>query len=175
MIMEKVNAKDEDRKVVKPSREAAMEAEKNKKGNEGIYCGAAIELKDGTIITGKNSPLMHASSSLILNTTKHLAELPDNMDLLPKSIIDSLAFLKKEVLRGKMVSLDLEETLIVLGITAISNPAAQLAVEKLNELRDCEVHLTHIPTLGDEVGLRKLHVNLTCDPEFSTKSLFLRE
>ena len=175
MIMNKVNAKEEDRKVVKPSRNAAMEAEQQKKGNEGIYCGAAIELKDGTIITGKNSPLMHASSSLILNATKHLAELPDNMDLLPKSIIDSLAHLKKEVLRGKMVSLDLEETLIVLGITAISNPAAQLAVEKLNELRDCEVHLTHIPTPGDEAGLRKLHVNLTCDPEFSTKSLFLRE
>ena len=175
MIMDKVKAKEEDRKVVKPSRNAAFEAEKQKKGNEGIYCGAAIELRDGTIITGKNSPLMHASSSLILNATKHLAMLPDNMDLLPKSIIDSLAHLKKEVLRGKMVSLDLEETLIVLGITAISNPAAQLAVEKLNELRDCEVHLTHIPTPGDEAGLRKLHVNLTCEPEFSTKSVFLRE
>ncbi len=81
--------------------------------------------------------------------------------------------MKKEVLTGKMISLDLEETLIMLGISAISNPAAQVAVEKLSELRNCEVHLTHIPTQGDEAGLRKLHVNLTCDPEFSTKSLFL--
>jgi len=174
-IMEKVNAKVEDRVVVKPAREAAGDARNNGKGNEGIYCGAAIELKDGTIITGKNSPLMHASSSLILNATKHLANLPGSMHLLPKSIIDSLTWLKKEVLMGKMISLDLEETLIVLGISAISNPAAQMAVEALKSLRGCEVHLTHIPTPGDEAGLRKLHVNLTCDPEFSTKSLFLRE
>ena len=175
LIMEKVNAKVEDRTVVKSARDAAMEAREGGKGNEGIYCGAAIELRDGTIITGENSPLMHAASSLILNATKHLAILPNNMHLLPKSSIDSLTFLKKEVLEGKMISLDLEETLIVLGISAISNPAAQLAVEKLRELRNCEVHLTHIPTPGDEAGLRKLHVNLTCDPEFSTKSLFLRE
>ncbi|KPL13918.1 MAG: hypothetical protein AMS23_04075 [Bacteroides sp. SM1_62] len=175
LIMEKVNAKVEDRAVVKPSRDAAISAREEGKGNEGIYCGAAIELRDGTIITGKNSSLMHAASSLILNATKHLAKLPDDMHLLPKSSIDSLTFLKKEVLTGKMISLDLEETLIVLGISAISNPAAQLAVEKLKELRNCEVHLTHIPTPGDEAGLRKLHVNLTCDPEFSTKSLFLRE
>jgi uncharacterized protein (UPF0371 family) len=173
-IMEKVNAKMEDRVVVRPAREAATDARDKGKGNQGVYCGAAIELRDGTIITGKNSPLMHASSSLILNATKHLAKLPEGMDLLPKSIIDSLTWLKKDVLMGKMVSLDLEETLIVLGISALSNPAAQLAVEALKELRGCEVHLTHIPTPGDEAGLRKLHVNLTCDPEFSTKSLFLR-
>ncbi len=175
LIMEKVNAKVEDRRVVKPSRDAAVKANEEGKGNEGIFCGAAIELKDGTIITGKNSPLMHAASSLILNATKYLANLPEDMHLLPKNSIDSLTFLKKEVLTGKMISLDTEETLIVLGISAISNPAAQLAVEKLKELRNCEVHLTHIPTPGDEAGLRKLHVNLTCDPEFSTKSLFLRE
>lgn len=175
MIMEMVNAKVDDRKVVEPAIKAAKEAEKQGKGNEGIFSGAAIELKDGTIITGKNSPLMHAASSLILNATKHLAELPDSMDLLPKNIIDSIAFLKKEILNGRMVSLDLEETMIALGISAISNPAAQMAVQKLKELKNCEVHLTHIPTTGDEAGLRKLHMNLTCDPAFSTKSLFLRE
>jgi uncharacterized protein (UPF0371 family) len=175
MIMEKVGAGEEDRSVVKPSRTAAAEAEQKGKGSDGIYCGAAIELRDGTIITGKNSPLMHASSALIMNAVKHLAELPDNMDLLPKNIIDSLGRLKKDILHGKMVSLDLEETLIALGITASSNPAAELALQKLDELQGCEVHLSHIPTPGDEAGLRKLSVNLTCDPEFSTKSLFLRE
>lgn len=175
LIMEKVNASVKDRKVVSPSRQAAKDARKGKKGNIGIYCGAAIELRDGTIITGKNSSLMHSASSLILNATKHLAGLPDDMHLLPKNIIDSVTFLKKEVLYGKMISLDLEETLIMLGISAISNPAAQIAIEKLSELRNCEVHLSHIPTPGDEAGLRKLHINLTCDPEFSSKSLFLGE
>jgi uncharacterized protein (UPF0371 family) len=95
------------------------------------------------------------------------------MHLLPKNITDSLTHLKKEVLNGKMTSLDLEETLIALSISAISNPAAQMAVENLKKLRGCEVHLTHIPTPGDEAGLRKLGVNLTSDPEFSTKSLFI--
>jgi uncharacterized protein (UPF0371 family) len=125
------------------------------------------------VITGKNSPLMHAASSLILNAEKHLAGLPDNLYLLPKNIIDSVAYLKKDILNGKMVSLDVEETLIVPGISALSKPVAQMALKNLKPLRGCEVHLTHIPTKGDEAGLRKLKVNITCDPEFSSKSLFI--
>ena len=87
--------------------------------------------------------------------------------------MDSLNYLKKDVLRGKGVSLDTEETLIALSISAISNPAAQMALEMMKEMEDCEVHLTHIPTPGDEAGLRKLGVHLTCDPNFSSKNLFL--
>jgi uncharacterized protein (UPF0371 family) len=172
-IMNKASATVEDRKVVKLSREAAKKAEENGKGNDGIYCGAAIELHDGTIITGKNSTLLHSSSSLILNAAKHLAGLPDNLHLIPKNIIDSVTYLKKDILEGKMVSLDVEETLIILGICALSNPAAQMALENLSQLRNCEVHLTHIPTPGDEAGFRKLKVNVTCDPEYSSKSLFM--
>jgi len=172
-VMDKAGAKIEDRKVVLPAREAANEAEKSGKGNDGIFCGASIQLNDGTLITGKNSPLMHAASSLILNATKHLADIPENMHILPENIIDSVAHLKKDILNGKMLSLDVDEILIVLGISAISNPAAQMALEKLKLLHDCEVHLSHIPTPGDEAGLRKLHVNLTCDPEYSSKSLFI--
>lgn len=120
-----------------------------------------------------HSPLLHSSSSLILNATKHLAGLPENMYLLPKSIIDSVTHLKKDILNGKMVSLDVDETLIVLAISALSNPAAQMAMENLKGLSGCEVHTTHIPTPGDEAGFRKLKVNLTCDPEFSSKNLFI--
>ena len=61
---------------------AASEARRRGKGNEGIFCGAAIELPDGTIVTGKNSPLMHAASSLVLNAVKHLAGIPDTIHLL---------------------------------------------------------------------------------------------
>lgn len=172
-IMQTIGARVEDRKVVVPARQAAREAEERGKGNAGIFSGASIELHDGTIITGKNSTLMNASSSLILNTTKYLSGLPDKMYLLPENIIDSVTYLKKDILNGKMVSLDLDETLIVLGISALSNPAAKIAVENLKWLRDCEVHLTHIPTPGDEAGWRKLKVNLTCDPEYSSKSLFI--
>lgn len=172
-IMSKVGAKVEDRAVVLPARTAAKEAEETGKGNAGIYCGASIQLHDGTIIVGKNSALMHAASSMILNATKHLAGLPDALQLIPESIIDSVTFLKKDILNSKMVSLDLDETLIALSISALSNPAAKMAMEKLTLLRDCEVHLTHIPSPGDEAGLRKLEVNATSEPEFAGKNLFV--
>ena len=172
LLLEDLDAKPEDRIVVKHARQAALEAEENGKGNEGIFCGAAIELPNGTIIRGKNSPLMHAASALVLNTVKHLANIPDTIHLLPPNIMESVSHFKKDVLRGKMVSLDLEETLIALSISAIMNPVAQMAVEKLKELSGCEVHMTHMPTPGDEAGLRKLGVNLTSDPDFSTKRLF---
>ena len=174
-IMEKVGAREDDRKVVLPARKAAEEAEAEGKGYGGIYCGAAIELHDGTIITGKNSHLLHASAGMILNATKYLAGLPDNMVLLPESIIDSVTHLKKDILNGKKVSLDVEETLIALAISATTNPAAKMALEKLTELHGCEMHSTHIPTAGDEAGFRKLKVNLTCDPVFSSKRLFVSE
>ncbi|MHC4088159.1 MAG: DUF1846 domain-containing protein [Planctomycetota bacterium] len=173
LIMENVGAKVEDRPMVLPAREAAKKAQEHGKGNEGIFCGAAIELRGGTIITGENSPFMHAASSLVINATKHLAGLPPKMHLLPQNITDSVRYLKKEIMNGKMISLDLEETLIALSISGISNPAAQMAVEHLKELKGCEVHITHIPTTGDEAGLRKLGVNLTSDPDFSSKSLFI--
>ena len=109
----------------------------------------------------------------MLNAIKKLAHLPDEIHLLPPAIIESLTHFKKEVLRGKMLSLDLEETLIALVISAATNPAAAAALDKLKELRGCEVHLTHIPTPGDDAGLRKLGVNLTTDPDFVTSQLFV--
>ncbi|HUU28809.1 MAG TPA: DUF1846 domain-containing protein [archaeon] len=173
LLMEDLNVKIDDRKVVMPARKAALDTQKKGKGNKGIFCGAAIELKDGTIITGGNSLLMHAASSLILNATKHLAKIPKDIDLLPLRIIESLNQFKKDILKGKMASLDLGETLIVLSISAATNPVAQIAVEKLKELNGCEVHMTHIPTPGDAAGLRKIGVNLTSDPDFYTNNLFI--
>lgn len=170
--MEELDIKQEDRKVVKPARQAAQEAPKTKKGNDGIFCGAAIELKNGVIITGKNSPLMHAASALILNAIKKLAEIPDKIHLLSPAIIESIGNLKKNTLSAKAVSLDLDEALIALSISAATNPTAQIAMEKLKELEGCEIHMTHIPPPGDEAGLRRLGVNLTSEPQFSTKTLF---
>ncbi len=167
------NLKVEDRRVVKPARDAATNAMERDKGNEGIYCGAAIELKDGTIITGSNSPLMHAASSSVINAIKHLAGIPEKIKLLPANITDSIRKLKTEILDERNVSLDLEEALIALSISSTTNPAAELALEKLKELRECEIHMTHIPTPGDEAGLRRMGVNLTSDPNFSTNNLFI--
>jgi uncharacterized protein (UPF0371 family) len=85
----------------------------------------------------------------------------------------SIAGLKKDIFRMKSVSLDLEETLIALGMSAATNPAAAATMRRLAELRGCEFHTTHIPSPGDEVGLRRLGVLVTSDPTFASRSLFL--
>jgi uncharacterized protein (UPF0371 family) len=173
LLMDDLGLKPEDRPVVEPARRAAAEGQDSGKGNEGIFCGTAIQLPDGTIIAGKNSPQMHAASSLVLNAVKRLAGIPDQIHLLSPAIIESIANLDRNILKERTVSLDLEETLIALAVSAMTNPTAQMAMEHLKKLQGCEVHSTHIPTPGDEEGLRKLGVNLTSDPNFSSHSLFV--
>ena len=171
LLMEELGLAPEDRGVVKPARSAAQEAREKGKGNEGIYCGAAIELADGSIVTGKNSPLLHAAPSLVLNAVKHMAGIPDRIHLLSPQVIDSIGRFKTSVLGSRTVSLDLEETLIALCISAGTNPTALAAMEKLTELKNCEMHMTHMPTPGDDAGLRKLGINCTTESSFSTKNL----
>jgi uncharacterized protein (UPF0371 family) len=115
---------------------------------------------------------MHAASSLVLKAIKKLAGIPKKIPLLSRNIIESIGTMKKDVLHAKSISLDLEEILISLSISAATNPTVQMALSKLTELRDCEVHMTHIPTPGDEAGLKRLGVNLTSHPNFSSKNLF---
>lgn len=81
--------------------------------------------------------------------------------------------MKKDIKDGKSISLNLEEALIAVGASAPFNSAVQLAIEQLENLRGCDMHSTHIPTPGDEAGLRTLGVNLTSDPFFSTDNLYL--
>ncbi len=170
-LMKALGLNAEDRRTVEPARQAARDAQATGKGHDGIYCGAAIELKDGAIITGKNSPIMHAASSLVLNAVKHLAGVPDAIHLLAPAITEAIGKLRIGVLRQTSVSLDVEETLIALGISAATSHVAQLCVDKLKELEGCDVHMTHISTPGDAAGLRRLGVNVTTDPTFAAKGL----
>jgi uncharacterized protein (UPF0371 family) len=172
LLMEELKASPLSRSVVQPARDSAAAALEAKKGHEGVYCGAAMELPDGTLVTGKNSPLMHATSALVLNAIKRLSGLPDHLHLLSPQVIESVARLKETMAGSRSASLDLDEALIALSISATTNPTAELALEKLPALQACEVHLTHIPTPGDEVGLRRLGVHLTSDARFSSRDLF---
>jgi uncharacterized protein (UPF0371 family) len=173
LLMNNLDLQPEDRKVVEPARQAAARAQEQGKGNDGIFCGAAIELHDGSVVTGHNSPLMHAAAGLVLNATKRLADIPDDQHLLTASVTGPLGHLKTEVLGAKRVSLDLDEALIAMAVSSASNPTAKAAVGQLQELRGCEVHITHMPSPGDEAGLRQLGVNVTSDPDFATKNLFV--
>jgi len=173
LLMEELGVKLTDRVVLEPARKAATDAEAKGKGNEGIFCGAAIQLNDGQIILGKNSKLMHAASSLILNAAKVLAHIPDEILLLSPHIINQITKLKEGVLNAESESLDLEECLIALAISAATNHTAEIAMQKLGELKGCQMHMTHMPTPGDEVGLKRLGVNLTTDGKFSSRNLFV--
>ncbi len=161
-----------DRAVVLPAREAATDGQNRGKGHNKIFCGAAIALYDGTIITGTNSSLMNAPSAVILNAIKHLAHIPKKIHLLSPNILESIGDLKKSLQDSSSVSLNLDETLITLSISAITNPTAQEALSQLKQLKNCEIHLTHMPTPGDDAGLRRLGVHLTSDPVFGGKNLF---
>jgi len=173
LILKEVGAEPEARPVVLPARDAAQRAQEKEKGSDGVFCGAALQLADGRMVSGCNSPLMHAASSMLLNALKLLAGLPDEMHLLSPGVIESVRHLKQDMLNGKSPSLNLEETLIALSVSAAGNPSAQMAMEKLPELRGCEVHLSHIPSPGDEAGLRRLGVNATSDADFAGHNLFL--
>jgi uncharacterized protein (UPF0371 family) len=172
LIIQDLGIKPEDRKVVLPARRAAEEGKAEGKGHAGIYCGACLELRDGRLVTGKNSELLHAASSLVLNAVKTLADIPERIPLISVNILESIRQMNNNILNREKVSLDLDEALIALAISAATNPTAQMAVEKLKELRNCDAHITHIPTPGDEAGLRRLGVNLTSDPYFSSDRVF---
>lgn len=173
LLMNELGVQAEDRPVVSPARKAAEQAQIKNKGHDGVYCGAAIALGDGTIITGCNSPLMHAATSAVLNAIKHLAGIPDRIHLISPSIIEAIGEMKRSMRDNMNVSLDLEEALIAVGASAPLNNAAKIALEQLRGLRGCDMHLTHIPTPGDEAGLRALGINLTSDPCFSSSSLYI--
>lgn len=172
LLLEEIGALPVARRVVEPARAAARRTDGNNRGDDGICCGAAIQLPDGTVVSGRNSPLLHAASSMLLNAIKQLSGIPDKLHLLAPNIISSISKLKGDMLREKHLSLNVDETLIALSISATANPAAQLAMDQLPNLRGCEVHLTHIPPPGDEVGLKKIGLNATSDPHFPSKALY---
>lgn len=173
LLMNDLGLSPEDRPVVGPARDAAARAEANGLGHDGVSCAAAIGLPDGSIVTGRNSMLMHAASAAVLNAVKHLSRIPDEIHLLTPEVMASIASMKKDVLKMRAVSLDLDETLIALGISATANPAAKAAVGRLTQLAGCEFHTTHLPTAGDEAGLRRLGVNVTADPNFASHALVI--
>jgi uncharacterized protein (UPF0371 family) len=171
LLMSDLGLKPEDRPVVVPAREAAEAGKKAGKGFDGIYTGAAIRLNDGSIVTGTNSATMHAASAAVLNAIKRLAGIPSRLHLLPPEVIRQIVYLKSDILHEREHSLNLDELLVALAISAGSNPAAKLAMECLPQLRDREMHLTHIVAPGDESGLRRIGLRTTSDPVFRSSAL----
>ncbi|MFA6906290.1 MAG: DUF1846 domain-containing protein [Sphaerochaeta sp.] len=171
-IMEGAKLSINDRSVVPAAQKALEEGIARGKGLNGIVCAAAIELPDGLIVTGCNSPFLHASSALILNAVKVLANIDHEVDLIPPAIVQSVTAMKRDVLKGRGVSLNLDEVLICLAMSCAISGEAKKASAVLPLLNACEVHMTHIPSSGDSSGLRKLVLNVTSEPRFPTSNLY---
>ena len=162
-LIQKVGTKLTKRPTVPAARQAAEQARESGKGHRGIYCGAALQLANGDVVVGMNTPLLHAESAVVLHALKKLAKIPEQIDLLSETIINNIAELKRDVLGGRAASLNVEEVLIALAISAATNPTSAYCMKVLQEIAGCEMHTTHMIGKGDENGLRKLRLNITTD------------
>ena len=157
LLMKKVGITAEDRKVIAPALTRAEET--------GLPA-AAMELPDGTIVTGRTSDLLGASAALLLNALKALGGIRDELHLISPVVIDPIQHLKVDHLGNRNPRLHTDEVLIALSISAATNPTAELAMEQLSKLRGCNVHSTVILSPADEKTFKRLGVNLTCEPKF---------
>ena len=132
----------------------------------------AIQLNDGTIITGKTSSLLGASSAMLLDSLKHLAGIPDEVRLLSPMVIEPIQNLKTKQLGHNNPRLHMDEVLVALSVCALTDYNAKLAMEKLSELRHCEVHSSVILSQVDVGVFRRLGVNLTTEPTYQTSKLY---
>ncbi len=158
LLMRKANVTPEERTTVAPALEREAQT-----GD----AAAAMELPDGTIVTGRTSDLLGASSALLLNALKILSNLPDDMHLMSPVVLDPIQHLKVAHLGNRNPRLHTDETLIALSICAATNPLAELAMEQLSKLKGCEVHSSVILSPVDEKVFKRLGVNLTCEPKYS--------
>lgn len=157
-LMNQLDITPEYRKVVSP----AVELEKA----YGAPC-AAIELPDGTIITGKNKEVFGCASAAVLNALKHLAGIPDDKELVPKNLLLPVQGLKTTYLGGKNPRLHIDEALIVIAVSAADDEDAAKALKQLPLLAGLDMHLTVIPSQAEISTLRKLKINFTCEPKYS--------
>ena len=163
LLMEQAQIKPEDRKVAVVAEKKALET-----GGPAV----PIELPDGAIVTGKTTSLLGACSSMLLNALKHLAKLPDDMQLLTPNVIEPIQNLKTKQLGHKNPRLHTDEVLVALSVCALSDENAKRALEKLPELKHAEVHASVILAQVDIDVFRRLRVNLTTAPKYQTAKLY---
>ena len=163
LIMNSIGLSAADRPVV-----AAANARAEETGAPAV----SIELPDGTIVTGKTSSLLGASSACLMNALKKLAGINKELLLIAPSVIEPIQHLKIEHLGNHNPRLHTDELLIALSICAVTNPLAELAIDQLGKLRGCEAHSTVILSRVDENLFSKIGVNITYEPKYQAKKLY---
>ena len=157
--------------VTEADRDARAEA-LMKSEETGGEPAMAIKLSDGRVVTGKTSQLLGAASAALLNALKALGGISDSIRLMSPSIIEPVQDLKVNHLGGKNPRLHTDEVLVALSICAATNPVAEIAMQQLEKLKGCEAHSTVILSQVDENLMKKLGINLTCEPVYESKKLY---
>jgi hypothetical protein len=172
LLMKDVGAKETDRRVVLPAREYALKKQELDKKYLNVVV-MALELPDGTIVTGRSSRRMVAAGACILNAVKKLAGLPDPLYVISPEVFSNMQNLKVEVLHHDRTSLNVDDILTALSISADMNENANKTVGMLSKLNGCKAHCTAILSDNDEQTLRAMGIDVTCDPEYLTTNLYL--
>ena len=163
LLMKQAGISTEDRKVTTAALNRAKET--------GAPA-AALELEDGTIITGKTSDLLGASAALMLNTLKELADIPHEVHVISPAAIEPIQKLKTEYLGSQNPRLHTDEVLIALSSTAATSDLAKLALAQLPKLKDRQVHSSVMLSSVDKKVFKKLGVQLTCEAIYEHKKLY---
>lgn len=159
LLMKQASVTTDDRKVVA----AALTREQETGGP-----AAAMELPDGTILTGRTSNLLGAVSALLLNALKYFAKIDDDVLLMSPHVIEPIMALKVNHLGNNNPRMHTDETLIALSICANTDENAKKAMDQISKLRGCEVHSTVILSAVDERIFKRLGINLTCEPKYES-------
>ena len=153
----------QDRPCVKPALEKAEMSGAN---------SVADELCDGTIITGRASDIMSATSSATINAIKYLSGIPDDVKLIPAEVLVPMLKLKREVLGSRTSALKLDDVLLALTVASNTNPTVQLALAQLPKLRGADLHSSVMLRTGDISTLKKLGVRVTMEDKFPENSMY---
>ena len=135
----------------------------------------ALQLGDGHIVTGRQKDLMTAACACVLNAVKYLAKIDDKLELIPKHLLEPVLELKRNRLKLKKAQLSIKDVLMLLSISTSTNPIANIALNKLDDLKDCEAHSSSMIGSSDQNTLSALGVNLTMEPNYSSQLLYSPE
>ena len=133
---------------------------------------AALELPDGSIVTGKTSNLLGASAALLLNAVKELGGIPHERHLISPASIEPIQKLKVDYLGSTNPRLHTDEILIAISTCAASDEDAKRALEQLPKLKGCQVHTSVILSDVDIKTFKKLGIELTCEPVYEHKGIY---
>ncbi len=156
ILMQKMRISLNDRAVVK----VALDKEQSSKTPS-----CAIQLPNGKIVTGKTGNLLGASSAALLNALKVLANIDDSIEIISSKVIEPIQKLKVNHMGSVNPRLHTDEILLSLAVSAATNPTAKLALDQLSELRGAQFHSSVILSAVDDMTLKKLGINVTCEPK----------